>query len=162
MWMNELIYINTLSMVQSHSSMIELKNNNKQSWKYLEQKWTWFYHVQVNLQVKLMLRFLQVSPTHSPWRGDHLTMLLYKRTWSYFVYLVVEDAHWIFGQNTHLCKTSLFFDALRLTVIDFFGEFCELMLNTCIKKPYYGYNGGQWPYRLGRGYEQKQATFWKK
>ena len=47
------------------------------------------------------------------------------------------------------CKTSLFLDAFRLTVIDFFGEFCELMLNTCIKKPYYGYNGGQWPYRLG-------------
>ena len=59
-------------------------------------------------------------------------------------------------------KTSLFFDAFRLTVIDFFGEFCELMLNTCIKKPYYGYNGGQWPYRLGRTYKQKQAKFWKK
>ena len=59
------------------------------------------------------------------------------------------------------CKTSLFLDAFRLTVIDFFGEFCELVLNTCIKKPYYGCYGGQWPYRLGWTYEQKQAKLWK-
>ena len=29
------IYINTLSKVQSHSSMIELKKENKLTWKYL-------------------------------------------------------------------------------------------------------------------------------
>ena len=48
-----------------------------------------------------------------------------------------------YSDKTHAyasCKTSLFFGAFRLTVIDFFGEFCELLLDTCIKKPYYGYN----------------------
>ena len=33
------------------------------------------------------------------------------------------------------CKTSLFFDAFRLTVIDFFREFYKFKVNTFIYKP---------------------------
>ena len=92
-----------------------------------------------------MLRFLQV-----PQRIRHDVGITSQ------CYFTSEPGHilstlWLktlteYSDKTHAyasCKTSLFFDTLRLTVIDFFGEFCELLLNNCIKKPYYGYNGGQ-------------------
>ena len=90
-----------------------------------------------------MLRFLQVFPTHSPLITSQC-------------YFTSKPGHilstsWLktlteYSDKTHAyasCKTSLFFGAFRLIVIDFFGEFCKLMLDACIKKPYYGYNGAQ-------------------
>ena len=39
------------------------------------------------------------------------------------------------GRYNSSCKISLFSDTFRLTVLDFFGEFNNLTLNTCIYKP---------------------------
>ena len=39
------------------------------------------------------------------------------------------------GTTNGSCKISLFPDAFRLTVVNFFGEFYNLTLNTCIYKP---------------------------
>ena len=75
--------------------------NSKITSKYLKQKLT-FYHVQVNMQVRLTLRFLQISPVQLLQHGDHFTMLLYRRTWLYFINLVVEDPHWIFAHNQQI------------------------------------------------------------
>ena len=55
------ICINTLRMGKTLAPQgLTLKNNSKLKWKCLKQKFK-FYHVQVNIQVRLTLRFLQVS-----------------------------------------------------------------------------------------------------
>ena len=63
-----------------------------------------------------MLRFLQVSPMHTAWHGDHFTMLLYRWTWSYFNYIVVEDPHWIFAHNQQIKRLITSRQPVRINV----------------------------------------------
>ena len=93
MWLTSW-YISTLQVWHNLSPQgMNLKNNSRLTWKCLKQKFT-FYHIQVNIQVRPMTRFLRVSLIHSfpiKWGSLHNATLQAN--------LLIFYTHWVFAHN---------------------------------------------------------------